>query len=98
MEGVRAASGQLREAIAAQSFERAGALLAEYASALQVALESAAPAARHAAISEAAGLLAGLRQLALARRAHLAARLDELNRLTPYLKSAPPRRCLQMEG
>ncbi len=98
MTRVRAASAELREAIAAQSFERAGTLLAEYASAIQAALKSAPPAARHAAISEAADLLAGLRRLALARRAHLAARLDELNRLTPYLKSAPPRRRLQMQG
>ena len=98
MEPVRELAAQLREAIAEQSFERAAALLPGYASALQAALETAAPAARQAAISEAAGLLAGLRGLALARRAHLAARLDELNRLTPYLKSPPPRRRLQMEG
>jgi hypothetical protein len=98
METVSAASTRLREAIAARSFERAGTLLGEYGRALQVALEAASPAAKRAAVAEAVELLADLRRLALAHRAHLAARFDELNRLTPYLKSTPPPRRWQMEG
>lgn len=99
MEALRAASARLADATAAQSFERAGALLGEYAAALEAAIEGAAPAAKRAAVSEAAALLAGLRRLALARRAHLAVRFDELDRLSPYLKGVRrPRRRLQAEG
>jgi hypothetical protein len=90
MERVRGAAAGLREAIAGQSFERAIGLLREYAA----MLETAGPAA----MGEAAEVLAGLRREALARRAHLAARLDELNRITPYLKSVPRRRGLRLEG
>ncbi len=90
MKSLRESAAELREAIAGDSFERASELLRECGALLR----NADPAA----IGEAAAELADLRRQALARRAHLAARLEELNRLTPYVKSAPPRRRLHLEG
>ncbi len=94
MKDFREAADELREAIAGDSFERAGDLLRECAA----SLETLPVGGDSAAVGGTAALLADLRRQALARRAHLAARLDELNRLTPYLTRSPRRRRLQMEG
>lgn len=97
MERVRAAAERVKEVLAVQAFEHGGALLDEYGRAVETALEGASPAGRRAAAEESLQLLAELRRLALARRAHLAARLDELRRAGAYLEAAPRPRW-RMEG
>ncbi len=96
MENVRATAGRVKAVIAAGSFEQVPVLLREYGREVERAMANAANP--HAAAGEALELLAGLRRLALARRAHVAARLEGLNRVGPYLQSPPRRRRLQVEG
>lgn len=98
MQPAEMQAARLREAVAAQSFADAGALLGAYGAAVEAELAELAPAARQARLQAARAFLAELRRMALAQRAHLASQYAGLGRRSPYLKASPPRRTFQVEG
>jgi hypothetical protein len=91
------AAERLRAAVEAGDYKRAIRLLDEFQVAVEAAIEGRPPGSPQI-VDNARDQVAGIRQLALCHRAHIAAELEILQRAGPYLNPHERRGGLHFEG